>query len=89
MRHLGIIDFDLIGRLTFADYDIIIDAINQRLEDSNQDMHWQAYLSSIATERDEKGRPRFPNFKAFYKHKEVKQDSRFDGLKNYMRNKHE
>ena len=52
-------------------------------------MHWQAYLSSLATERDAKGRPRFPNFKAFYKHKEVKQDSRFDGLKNYMRNKHE
>lgn len=89
MRHLGIIDFDLIGRLTFADYDIIIDAINQRLEDDNQNMHWQAFLSSLATERDEKGRPRFPNFKEFYKSKTGTQNSRFDKLKDYMRNKHE
>lgn len=87
MQHLGIIDFDLIGRLTFADYEIIIDAIDRRAEDADRDMHWHAYLTELAGERDAKGHPRFPSFKDFYSHETHKPSSRFDRLREYMRNK--
>ena len=89
MRYLGVVDFDLIGRLTIADYQIIIDAIEKRSKDEDRDRHMGAYLTSMAGERDEKGRPRFPTFSDFYEKKPRQQDDRFTRLKEYLRSKDE
>lgn len=76
----------MIGRLSFADYDILVNAITNRLEDKNRDLHYGAYLGSLAGERDAKGKPRFPTFNHFYKHKSGKND-RFEKMKEYYRSK--
>ena len=89
VRYLGIIDFDLIGRLTIAEYRIIVDAIEKREKDDDLDLHRLAYMTTVAAERDEKGRPRFPTFKDFYSHKAPTKTDRFARLKEHMRNKDE
>jgi len=89
VRHLGIIDFDLIGRLDLAEYRLIVDAIEKRAEDEDKDMHWLAYLASLAGEHDAKGKPRFPRFKDFYSHKSQTQQDRFARLKEHLRSKDE
>lgn len=86
VRYFGETDFDKIGRLTFADYDLIIDALRDRLEDEDRNRHYAAYLSVIAGQHDAKGKPLYPTFDSFYKHKSTKQD-RFEKLKEHLRNK--
>ena len=56
------------------------------MEDKNKDIHYEAYLTTVAGERDAKGKPRFPTFKHFYNHESPQQD-RFAKLKEHLRNK--
>ena len=86
MRYLGVIDFDLIGRLTFADYDIIVEAIQKQAKDADKDLHYGAYLNALAGQRDGKGKPLYPKFSDFYKHKSAKEDH-FEKLREHLRSK--
>lgn len=87
IRYFGTIDLDQIGRLSLYDYDLIMEALSDKLEDKNMELHFGAYLGAIAGEHDAKGKPHYPTFDSFYKHKTVKQD-RLEKLKEHMRKKH-
>lgn len=87
VRYFGIVDFDLIGRLTYADYDIIVKALEEQMEDKNKNQHYGAYLNALAGEHNSDGTPRFPTFKHFYNHDSQPSDP-FAKLKEYYRSKH-
>ena len=65
-RFLGVPDFETFNKMTFYEFNILLEAFRLQQVDKNRDMHWQAFLNYQVTGTKSKGKPVFKTFKKFF-----------------------
>ncbi len=65
-RFLGVADFETFDRMTFYEYNILLEAFQLRQVDRDRDAHWQAFLNYQVTGTRKGGKPVYKTFKKFY-----------------------
>lgn len=92
-RYLGFTTFDQVDRLTIAQYDILMEAVDLRMLDRNLHEHRQAFLNFAVQAQKKAGkgktRPAYRRFSQFFdynaeltkiKNRKSKKKSRFSGI---------
>lgn len=92
-RYLGFTTFDQVGRLTIAQYEVMMEALELRMLDQDLHEHRQAFLNFAVQAEKKAGkgktRPVYRKFRQFFdydaelkkiKNRKKKKKSRFSGI---------
>jgi hypothetical protein len=90
MRHCGLFDQIKLGRITLAQYYMIMRAIQLKQIDEQRNIHLQAWLNVQAKATKEKGKkivPHFKTFNDFFKDPEVEKKEKMKKASKDKENK--
>lgn len=81
---------DQVDRITIADYEIMLKAVQKKNEELDYLAHWQAFLNHLVQSVKKNGQPVYRKFRSFYKPPKDETPTgggRFDALAEYKRQK--